>query len=598
MTTRRSVASLDALEQRLRWLTAIRVLVIASMALPYMLLYQSVWSNLNEPELMGPTRPGEVLSSPVEEELSLKDRQRRLFRHLVAVVSAQTLLYIVLMRVLAHRQVLQAYVQFAGDLLLISLVILELGESGSFSILYLVVISVASVLLRRSAGIIIASVAYVLYASVTLGLTYGWFRSIPEIGISPPVSDRVTAVPLTYDLGVHLVGFYAVALFTSYLARDVTRAEEELQEKRLDLAELQVMHRDVIQSISSGLLTMDFDGRITSANQAAEEILGRSEEDMVGHTVDSTGLLVEDHWGRRDEISVRDGGRHRNEISIERGGEVLHLGYTLTPLRDGRGAPQGYILIFQDLTDWKAMQERLRIQDRMAAIGEMAAGLAHEIGNPLAAISGSVQMLSANFEDEPSQRKLLEITLKESLRLDRTVKGFLQFARPREREAVKMDIAALLREETELLRNDAEIRRSRIDLELSVPRGSSEIHADPDQISQIFWNLARNALKAMPEGGRLRISGEKRTDGRYRIVFEDTGSGMSEEERARLFHPFKSFFDDGTGIGMSIVYRIVEEHHGEIDVQSAPGRGTAITIHLPTEILPSETFATKEKVDR
>src|SRR6185295_15954121 len=167
---------------------------------------------------------------------------------------------------------------------------------------------------------------------------------------------------------------------------------------------------------------------------------------------------------------------------------------------------RGYIVIFQDLTHWQRMQEELRIKDRMVAVGELAAGLAHEIGNPLAAISGSVQLLSGSLQGNDSQRKLIDILLKESYRLDRTIKGFLRFARPRDRSSVPFDIARLLCENFELLRNSEEVATGhRLELDLQPP--SVSILADPDQISQIFWNLARNALRAMPNAGTLRVVG-------------------------------------------------------------------------------------------
>jgi len=232
----------------------------------------------------------------------------------------------------------------------------------------------------------------------------------------------------------------------------------------------------------------------------------------------------------------------------------------------------------------------------MAAIGEMAAGLAHEVGNPLAAISGSVQVLSRSLKGDKapgggrelsSQAKLLEITLKESQRLDRTVKSFLQLASSRERRLTPIDIAALVAEDVQLLRLSEDVSEGhRIEADL-VPI-TAMIRADPDQIGQIFWNLARNALQAMPESGTLNIRGRLRGEW-YVLEFRDTGSGMTEEEQATLFHPFKSFFDHGTGIGMAIVYRIVEEHGGRITADSRPQQGTVIRVELPVAGHPAES---------
>src|SRR6185436_5409132 len=255
------------------------------------------------------------------------------------------------------------------------------------------------------------------------------------------------------------------------------------------------------------------------------------------------------------------------------------FGFTVTPLTDAHGSLGGYIVVFQDLTEWRTLQAELRMKDRMAAVGELAAGIAHEIGNPLAAISGSVQMLSPASEDNPQRAKLLQIVLRESQRLDRTIKSFLQFARPKERACVWFDVAHLLAEHVQLLSNSPELSpRHRLEVALDPP--SARIFADADQVSQIFWNLTRNGLKAMPGGGRLAISG--RIAGEfYQLRVADSGRGMGAEERAKLFQPFKSFFDQGTGLGMAIVYRIVEEHGGRVHVETSPGAGTAITAELP-----------------
>jgi two-component system sensor histidine kinase PilS (NtrC family) len=248
-------------------------------------------------------------------------------------------------------------------------------------------------------------------------------------------------------------------------------------------------------------------------------------------------------------------------------------------------------VIFQDLTHWRKLREELRLKDRMAAVGEMAAGLAHEIGNPLAAISGSVQMLAGAPANETAQRRLVEILLKESQRLDRTIKGFLRFARPKDRSNIPFDIAHLLAENFELLKNSEEVSaRHTLEIELDPP--SAHLLGDPDQVSQIFWNLARNSLRAMPEGGILRVVGAL-GENAYLFQMIDTGRGMSEEQRANLFHPFRSFFDGGTGIGMAIVYRIVQDHGGRLHVDSRPGGGTTITVELPRDEAAAMRAATE-----
>lgn len=584
------------LARNLRWYIAIRVVAVTSVLLPFFLL------QLARPGAFPPLATRYVLL-------------------LAGCTFAATLVYIALMRLLRRHLAAQAYIQFSGDLLLITVMVYYLGGIASpFSLLYLVVIAVASTLLRRRAGVTVASLAFLLYAGLTLSLLFGWLPAPPDLALTPPevvvpypappdaapidaqgspaaarggrarpgaplgqpldgeAPAELSGWRVTYNLAIHFFGFYAMALLTSMLAHTVTRAERELEVKSEHLADLQVVHRDVIQSISSGLITTDLAGQITSVNLAGLAILRLPQETLLGAPIHRSGLMSAEQWQEMTGAH-QPRGKLRVEVQVPHGDDSVSIGFSISPLNDAFGAHRGHILIFQDLTGWRRLQDELRMKDRMAAVGELAAGLAHEIGNPLAAISGSVQMLSNGETSRESQRRLIDILLKESHRLDRTIKGFLRFARPRERTSVPFDIGRLLSENMELFANSEEVSpRHRLQLDLQPE--SARVIADPDQVSQIFWNLARNAVRAMPEGGTFRLTG--RLDGEvYRLQVSDTGRGMSEEQRANLFHPFQSFFDGGTGIGMAIVYRIVEDHGGRLRVESTPGGGTTITVELP-----------------
>lgn len=536
------------LNRKLRWMTALRLLIVVSITVLYGLYRLGAREELDESLFTERTLVTAALA--------------------LAAVCSLTLVYVALLRLLRHRPSLHAYLQFIGDLLLITLLMYRLGTAGqSFSVLYFVVISVASVILRRSAGLVVATLAALCFTVMMWSPSWAAAEFVENLSLPTRI----------YLQSVHLAGFYAVAILTSYLARDVTRAEERLRAKQIDLAYLEVVHRDIIHSISSGLVTTDLSGIVTSLNRSCEKIFDCRAADVIGVHISDTSLFDRQRWHDLTELSAD--GIARAEVRQHHAGGVFHLGLTLSHLRDGDNQRRGYILVVEDLTQERQLQEQLRLKDRMAAIGEMATKLAHEVGNPLAAISGSVQVLAGSFEGDAAQRKLLEITLKESQRLDRTVKSFLQLASSRQRRLAPIDIAALIAEDVELLRNSDEVQaRHRIEADLEPP--SALIRADPDQIGQIFWNLARNALQAMPEGGELRVIG-RLADANYRLVFSDTGSGMSEVEKADLFHPFKSFFDRGTGIGMAIVYRIVEEHGGRIVVDSSAGEGTEVRVELP-----------------
>jgi two-component system sensor histidine kinase PilS (NtrC family) len=228
----------------------------------------------------------------------------------------------------------------------------------------------------------------------------------------------------------------------------------------------------------------------------------------------------------------------------------------------------------------KKLEAELRLKERMAAVGELSAGIAHEIRNPLAAIAGSVQVLKKSNALTPQEQRLMSIILKESERLNKSIADFLRFVKPQEKRASEFDIAASLSETLDLLANSAELRQDHT-IERQIAPPSFTLIGDGDQIRQVFWNIARNAVQAMPEGGALRVSTEVGPRS-YDIVFADSGRGMTEADQRRLFTPFRTNFPSGTGLGMAISYRIVQEHGGRIDVRSHEGRGTAIRVSLPT----------------
>lgn len=456
-----------------------------------------------------------------------------------------------------------AWLQFGSDLLLTTTLVFFFGGAASpFSSIFFVVIILTATFLGRRAGLTIAGAAWILYALAALARHYAWLSS------SAPSQDPVSEV--AYRLLLHLLGFVLVAVLASRLARELSRAES-------DLARLQVVHRDIVESIPSGLITFDSAGIVVTNNAAVSKILDRPGEDFTGRPVSETGLFAARPW--QDYARTVGTETPRFEVPYERDGKTRPIGFSLTELTSEEGRPAGFVLIFQDLYEWRKLQDELQLKDRMAAVGEMAAGIAHEIGNPLAALSGSAQMLQPSLAEGSSQRTLLDIILRESQRLDRTIKSFLQFARPKERSSRRFDVADLLRSNTELLRNSDEVLPGhRIHLE--VEGHGTDLIADADQISQIFWNLTRNALRAMDAEGDLYVRGRLEGDA-YCITFRDTGRGMTESARSQLFYPFHTSFRGGTGIGMAIVYRIVEEHGGRMNVDSEAGKGTSITVSLP-----------------
>jgi two-component system, NtrC family, sensor histidine kinase PilS len=475
-----------------------------------------------------------------------------------------TLAYIAAGQVIRSRKINLA-IQTAGDLLVETLLVYFTGGLDSpFSFLYLVSIITACMLLYRRGGLLAASGAVILYGGLGDLLFYGVLQP-PEQSWFVPTGW--TSSRLYLNMATNFAGFYATALLTSYLS-------EKLQRTTRNLAVLRALNENVVDSIPSGLITLSPEGVATFVNPAGRAIL----QD------DRTSLFAPGEWQQvREQLNT--GAVVRNETEIH----GRHIGYAVTPLKTLEGTPAGYTVIFQDLTEMKKLEAELRLKDRMAAVGELSAGIAHEIRNPLAAIAGSVQVLRKSDALSPQEQRLMSIILKESERLNKSIADFLRFVKPQEKRAAEFDIAASLSETLDLLANSVELRPDhKIERRIAPP--SFNVVGDGDQIRQVFWNLARNAVQAMPSGGTLHVLTTVE-DGAYRIDFTDSGRGMTEADQRRLFQPFRTNFPTGTGLGMAISYRIVQEHGGRIDVNSRAGAGTTITVTLPTEVARSRGLA-------
>ncbi|MEP6994787.1 MAG: ATP-binding protein [Acidobacteriota bacterium] len=471
---------------------------------------------------------------------------------------------------------LSAGLQVAGDLAIGTVLVYSSGGPDSvFNFLYLVVIGASAFLLYRTGAVLVASAAAILYGSMVQLLVYG-VLPLPALAPLTPWSGA----RIRFNLAITVAGFYGVAFMVSYLSEKLRSAREELELRQVALSRIQTLYANVIASMSSGLATADSRQRVTFLNQAGGEILGIVPARATGRLLSDIGLDLPADWAEiRHRTRGRDG--YRAEIEIQRGDSRRVLGYSLRALKDP-GGEEGALIVFQDLTEVKKLERQARFNEQLAAVGELAAGIAHEIRNPLASISGSVQVLSNELSVGSAERRLMEIIVSESNRLSKILEEFLRFVRPQEQRVAPFDVGMNIKEVLELFRLSDEISDAHL-IEDDVSPPSSVLAGDRDQIRQIIYNVAKNAVRAMPDGGLLKVEG--REDGAwYSIKFHDTGRGMSEEEIARVFTPFSTAFDGGTGLGMAIVRRIVEDHGGAIDVESKPGEGTTVTILLPRNL--------------
>jgi two-component system sensor histidine kinase PilS (NtrC family) len=497
-----------------------------------------------------------------------------------AVTYALTLVYIAFGQ-LVHSRRANLMIQVGGDLLVETLLVYFTGGLDSpFSFLYLVSIITASMLLYRRGGLLAASGAVILYGALA-DLMYYEIIPLPE-------QSLVSAVPWTssrlyFNMATNFAGFYAAALLTSFISEKLQKTFEELDVNRQNLAELRAINQNVVDSIPSGLITLSSYGTASFINPAGCAILQSAPLAILGRHVTELGFFTLQSWNEA-RAGLSAGAIVREEIEYPTRDGPRSIGFAVTPLQTLEGKPAGYTVIFQDLTEMKKLEAQVRLKDRMAAVGELSAGIAHEIRNPLAAIAGSVQVLKGSASLSHQEQRLMSIVLKESERLNKTIAEFLRFVRPQERRSAEFDIAASLAEALDLLANSSELSAEHsIRREIHPP--SFHLLGDADQIRQVFWNLARNAVQAMPHGGTLTVSTHLH-DGQYHILFSDSGRGMSDADLQRLFQPFRTNFPSGTGLGMAISYRIVQEHGGRIDVLSRQGQGTTITVSLPVATGP------------
>jgi two-component system sensor histidine kinase PilS (NtrC family) len=471
----------------------------------------------------------------------------------------------------------QAVAQFALDALLVTWLVWVTGNLYSpYTALYILVISAASIFLGARGALVTAVGCATLYTTTMLGLTAGWFG-----GGGGRSLTAASLAEVAQATGLNVVAFLVVGLLAARLAVRQTLSEVQMREATHALVSLRALHERIVESIRSGVITTDLERRVYTVNRAAEEMTGYAAADLRGQDV---SILFGDMAGRIDE-SLRSAAEGHTSPRYEAEcltpeGFLVKLGYTISPLFAESGETTGLVITFQDLTDIRSMEETSRRQERLSAVGRVAAGIAHEIRNPLAAMRGSIQVLRSELEADAPQRELMDIVLSESDRLNRIITDFLTYARPRKFSLAECDLREPLRETFALLRHSPELLEGHR-LEEDLPEEPLLALADVEGVRQVFWNLTRNALKAMPDGGTLRAEMRRTAPGSVRITFHDTGRGMTPAQVERLFEPFSSSTTGGTGLGLSIVYQIIRDHGGTINVRSREGHGTTITIELP-----------------
>ena len=498
------------------------------------------------------------------------------FFFLLGITYALTVVYALTL----HRAARQRWLidlQFGLDTCLISaLVLMTGGVTSFFSSLYALPILAASAVQDRQAGILVGFLSSVLYVGVVL-TQYADPLALADmsvIGIElPPISVAL------YTTGLGVFGFIAVAGLSGHLAERLRRADASLEQASTQLADLQAFNQHVIESLTSGLATTDPLGRILTFNPTAERITGWSAPEAVGRDISALLQLPDDVGTGWTEAPSR-----RCEVEIlytHPSGSKREIAVTCAPLLTPSGQG-GRLVVFDDVTERRHLERVSRLQQRLAAVGEMAAGIAHEIRNPLASMSGSIQILRHDLPLNAEQKRLMDIVLRESERLNDTIHAFLAYARPGRCEPQRLDLARVVSETALLLRHDSAFGEQH-HLDVVVPSEPVWVEADENQMRQIIWNLATNALHAMPDGGCLALSVSGASEGGVVLRVSDDGVGIPSAEVDKVFQPFRGTFGKGTGLGLAIVHRVVSDHGGDVCVESTEGVGTTVEVQLPAQ---------------
>jgi len=443
-----------------------------------------------------------------------------------------------------------AYAQIVLDVGVAAVVVALTGATESvFVFMYALAIVNGTILLFRRGAVV----------STALAVGAHWAVALSAAG------PRLPPLPAVFAQGAALS---AIAALTAWLAEQLRTADRRLAASEDELAAITALHESIVQSVTSGLVTLDDGGRVTLLNRAGELILGVSAAEVRGQPADRWFAQLRAPLSRAetDVVNAR--------------GERLRLGFTTFPLLGREGTAVGTAVIFQDLTRLRAMEEAVARSERLADLGRIAAGLAHELRNPLGAMTGAIELLRSGVELGPEEQRLMDIVLREGSRLERLIQEFLAFARPSSVRRRQVDLAAVCAEALDVFAHDPAAARVRVVRALT----PAPVECDPDQLRQVLWNLLQNAAQAIAgQGGEGQVEVACAADGRGGAVLSvaDDGPGVAAADADRIFLPFFTTKAQGTGLGLATVHRIVDAHGGQVTVEPRHPTGARFVVRLP-----------------
>ena len=501
------------------------------------------------------------------------------FYYIAAVIYLFTVIYILLFKFKENIKN-NLYLQITVDIIVTTFLIFMFGNTQiDYSLFYTLIIIYSVIFMGRKGGLIVASIASIFYG---LLLDLEFYKLIPSISFIKYEYEINAADALT-NVMVHIISFYVLAFLISFAVEQEKKAMSLLKEKESAFNQLDLLFRSIIESVDTGVMTIDLNGRIKTFNRAAEEITGFEfnaiENDLLENIIPEFVPLFK----KKD---LPESVRNRMSFKIKGGrGNDIHLGCSISFLKDRNEKQIGYIIIFQDLTEIKRMEENLEKSRKMALIGEMAAGLAHEMRNPLAAISGSIELLTQGLEFEGTNKRLMGIIVRGKDQLESFVRDFLSLARPVPALRELVDINEVIEEVLEHVKV-GKGWTDKIEI-IKVFSENAKAYANKEQLRQVVNNIVLNAVQAMEEGGVLSVeTALKELDDRRKYVeikVSDTGCGINENDLNKIFETFFTNKEKGIGLGLPIVNHIVEGYNGKIKIESVENKGTICSVWLPVE---------------
>ncbi|MEK9627881.1 MAG: ATP-binding protein [Nitrospinota bacterium] len=493
-----------------------------------------------------------------------------------------SLIYALLFKILPLN--LTASTQVVGDLLLVGGILYTTGGIDSpISFLFLFVIIATSVMLPSTAVFLAASGSSIIYGGLVDLEYYGF---ITPVYLFPESKISFESGYVFYIIFLNIGAFYTVAYLSSFLSHRLRIIKDELKKTSLNLKEQRAFNRNIVQYMGNGLVTIDREGIITSINPAAESLTGFTSQESLNKNINSLipSLQLDQFF---QETRTDDFPDQIERDFTRKDGKKIFLRVKVSNLSD-LNVP-GYILVFEDLTEIKFMQNKMLRTEQLAAVGRFSAGLAHEIRNPLTSLSGSIQVLAKGLNLEDSYKKLMNIVIKETDRLNTILSDFLTYSQPKKNTNTIVDLTQLIQDVIILLKNSENFSG---DKQIQFERAADHVifHGDEEQIKQVVWNLCINALEAMTKGTitiKLKEVSSFHNNNFHAdkkgVVLEivDEGCGIAPDQMENIYDPFYSSKKDGVGLGLATVNQIVHRNEGTMDVKSILGEGTTFTVFLP-----------------